>query len=148
MAAWNFYAEARHQGLVRAASILGLRELQSCRTAGRQDSAHRLLSSCASKDSAAMFGSILVAQAKKNIPEVEKTIAKINDCLNEKSPMSSLLDDLPLIEKSLMCFESDYQKAMETKNDYFINLIGNLDSAKIEIEKIPHALNKLKSFSE
>ncbi|MGY5142112.1 MAG: hypothetical protein ACW9WZ_03605 [Nitrosopumilus sp.] len=100
------------------------------------------------KDSAAMFGSILVAQAKKNIPEVEKTVAKINDCLNEKSPMSSLLEDLPLIEKSLMCFESDYQKAMETKNDYFINLIGNLDSAKIEIEKIPHALNKLKSFSE
>jgi hypothetical protein len=100
------------------------------------------------KDSAAMFGSILIAQAKKNIPEVEKTVSKINDCLNEKLPMSSLLDDLPIMEKSLMCFESDYQKAIQTKNDYFISLFENLDSVKVEIEKIPNALNKLKSFTE
>lgn len=100
------------------------------------------------KDSAGMFGSILIAQAKKNIPEVEKTVSKIHDCLNEKLPLSSLLDDLPTMEKSLMCFESDYQKAIQTKNDYFISLFENLDSVKVEIEKIPNALYKLKSFTE
>jgi len=47
-----------------------------------------------------------------------------------------------------MCFESDYQKAIQTKNDYFISLFENLDSVKVEIEKIPNALNKLKSFTE
>ena len=90
MAAWNFYAEARHQGLVRAASILGLRELQSCRTAGRQDSAHRLLSSCASKDSAAMFGLGLSylfhgggAQTEEGCGKIEARRKQAYDCFRK-----------------------------------------------------------------
>lgn len=99
------------------------------------------------KDSAAMFASVLQQEAIKTIPKIDDTIKKINDCLVEKQPIDSLIEDIPFFQKALMCYESDIKKAQDMRYEYFVNLVGEPSIAKDDRKIITIAQKKISHFS-
>ena len=100
------------------------------------------------KESAAMFGSILNQQAMKTILKINEVIQKIQNSLNDIKLINNLSTDIEFFEKALSCYQSDIYKAENTKQDYFIKLIGNITEAKKDVDVIKIALNKIKQYSE
>lgn len=98
------------------------------------------------KDSGAMFGSILEQEAMKTFPKVQKTIAKLQDCLSGKNPIDSLQEDLSFLDKALTCYESDIKKAQDTGHEYYLKLVGNLAIVKDDLPIIKRAKLKIKEF--
>lgn len=100
------------------------------------------------KDAAGMFASVLNQQAVKTIPKIEEMLKKIQDSLVDIKLMSELSKDISFLEKALTCYETDINKAHNTGDEYFMNLIGDMQEAKKDQEMIKIALDKIKQFSE
>ncbi len=98
------------------------------------------------KESAAMFASVLEQEAMKTFPKINQAIQNIQDCLAGKMPLESLQDDIPLMEKSLACYESDINKAQDTGHRYYLSLVDNIQKAKDDIDAIKKAKIKIKEF--
>ena len=100
------------------------------------------------QESAAMFASVLNQQAVKTVPKIDETVKKIEESLNDVKKINSLSDDTSFLEKALLCYEADIQRAEELGHEYFIKLIGNLEEAKKDIPTIKTAIEKIKQYSE
>ena len=100
------------------------------------------------KDAAAMFASVLNQQAMKTIPKIDETINKIQDSLTDVKSMSRLSQDIGFLEKALTCYEADINKAQDLGHKYFLDLVGNLEESRKDLEFIKIALEKIKEFSE
>ena len=100
------------------------------------------------KDSAAMFASVLNQQARKIVPEIDKTIEKIYSNLDTIKNVNNLQEDIPFLEKALACYESDIHKAEDTGYEYFVNLVGDMIQGREDLKIIKVALKKLKQYSE
>ena len=100
------------------------------------------------KDSAAMFASVLNQQARKIVPEIDKTIEKIYSNLDTIKNVNNLQEDIPFLEKALACYESDIHKAEDTGYEYFVNLVGDMIQGREDLKIIKIALKKLKQYSE
>ena len=99
------------------------------------------------KNAAAMFASVLNQQASKTIPEIDKMIQKIQNNLTDVKLISSLIEDIPFLEKALSCYHSDICKAEDTGHEYFVKLVGNMQEARNDKEVIKKALRKIKQYS-
>lgn len=99
------------------------------------------------KNAAGMFASVLNQQAMKTSPKVDETIQKIQDNLRDIQSASKLREDIPFLEKALSCYEADIHKAEDTKHEYFVKLVGDMVEARIDLETIKIALDKIKQFS-
>ncbi|MGI9567975.1 MAG: hypothetical protein ACR2LL_13335 [Nitrosopumilus sp.] len=99
------------------------------------------------KDAAAMFASVLNQQAMKTIPKIDETVKKIEGNLTDIKQMNKLREDISFLEKALTCYEADICKAQDTGHEYFVNLVGDLQEAQKDLEKIKIALDKIKQFS-
>ena len=97
------------------------------------------------KDAAAMFASVLQQEAKKTVPKIEESIKKIKDCLIGTTPLSSLIEEIPFLQKALSCYESDIKKAQDTEHEYFVNLV-DMNSAKEDMISIKTAQEKIEMF--
>ena len=95
------------------------------------------------QNTAAMFASVLNQEAKKIVPEIEKTKEKICHILSGVEKPKSLQEDMPLLEKALACYQSDIQKAQDTGNEYFLRLVGDLPAAQNRLEQISTAKVRL-----
>ena len=100
------------------------------------------------KDSAAMFASVLNQQAMKTVPKIDEVVEKIKNSINDIQAVKELSDEVPFFEKALMCYESDIDKAQNTGHEYFVELVGDLASAKNDVDTIKTALKKIKEYSE
>ena len=100
------------------------------------------------KDAAAMFASVLNQQAMKTIPKIDEMIKKIQDSLADGKLMSKLNEDIPFLEKALICYEADINKAHDTGHEYFVNLVGDMQNARKDLDAIKTALEKIKQFSD
>lgn len=98
------------------------------------------------KDSAAMFGGILRQAAMKTIPKIDEIIQMIEKSLPEPQLDSSLNDKISFLEKALVSYETDIQKAQDSGNDYYLNLVGDLGSIKGDLELIKIAKSKITAF--
>ena len=98
------------------------------------------------KDAAAMFGGILIQAAMKATPEINEIIQKIQQSLIDDQLVSSLNENIPILEKALSSYESDIQKAQNTGHDYYLKLVGDLTSAKEDLELIKYAKLKIKQY--
>jgi hypothetical protein len=98
------------------------------------------------KDSAAMFGGILIQAAMKATPEINKIIQKIQQCLLEDKLVNSLNEDIPVLEKALSSYESDIQKAQNTGHEYYLKLVGDLSSVQKDLELIEIAKLKINQY--
>ncbi len=63
------------------------------------------------KDSAAMFGGILLLAARKEMPKINETIQKIQKGLTDTQSVNTLEEDIPFLEKALSSYELDIQKS-------------------------------------
>ena len=98
------------------------------------------------KDSAAMFGGILILAAKKAMPKIDETIQKIQQGLPDAQSVNTLKENIPILEKALTSYETDIQKAQDTGHEYYLNLIGDLPSVKNDLELIKIAKSKITQF--
>ena len=98
------------------------------------------------KDSAAMFGGILIMAAKKEVPKINDLTQKIQQSLLESQLVNTLNENIPLLEKALTTYEIDIQKAQDTGHEYYLNLVGDLTSVKNDLELIKIAKSKINQF--
>jgi GTP:adenosylcobinamide-phosphate guanylyltransferase len=98
------------------------------------------------KDSAAMFGGILILAAKKAMPKIDETIQKIQGGLPDAQSINTLKENIPILEKALTSYETDIQKAQDTGHEYYLSLIGDLPSVKNDLELIKIAKSKINQF--
>ena len=94
-----------------------------------------------------MFAPILIQQAMKTHPKVIELIQKVQTNIDDIQKVNNLKEDIPLFEKSLLCYESDINKARDTGHEYFLKLIENVEEASKDLETIKIALEKIKEFS-
>jgi len=99
------------------------------------------------KNAAAMFASVLNQQAAKTIPEIDNAIQKIHDSLTDIKLVNTLINDIPFFEKALSCYQSDISKAEDTGHEYFVRIVGNMQEARKDKERIKKALRKIKQYS-
>lgn len=99
------------------------------------------------KNAAAMFASILNQQAIKTIPEIDRVIEKIHNNITDVKLANSLIEDISFLEKALLCYQSDIDKAENTGQEYFVKIIGNIQEARKDKEVIKDALKKIKQYS-
>jgi len=99
------------------------------------------------KNAAAMFASVLNQQAVKTIPEIDKVVQKIQNNLTDIKSVNSLIEDIPFLEKSLLCYHSDICKAEDSGHEYFVKLVGNMQEGRKDKEIIKIALRKIKQYS-
>jgi hypothetical protein len=98
------------------------------------------------KDSAAMFGGVLMLAAKKAMPKINETIQKIQQGLPDAQSVNTLKENIPIFEKALSSYETDIQKAQDTGHEYYLNLIGDLAFVKNDLELIKIAKSKINQF--
>jgi hypothetical protein len=98
------------------------------------------------KDSAAMFGGILLLAARKAMPKINETIQKIQKGLTDTQSVNTLEEDIPFLEKALSSYELDIQKAQDTGHEYYLNLVGDLASVKDDLDLIKIAKSKITQF--
>jgi len=99
------------------------------------------------KDAGAMFAPVLYQQAMKVIPKIDETIQKLQDNLGDIQSINNLSEDVPFLEKALLCYESDIHKAQDIGHEYFVKLVGDMVVAKNDLVNIKIALDKIKQFS-
>ncbi len=100
------------------------------------------------KEAAAMFAPLLTQQAMKAHPKVIELIQKVETSIEDIQKVNNLKEEIALFEKSLLCYESDINKARDTGHEYFLKLIENVEEASKDLEIIKIALNKINQFSE
>ncbi len=99
------------------------------------------------KNAAGMFASVLNQQAMKTIPKIDEVIQKIQDNLEDVQSNSNLNDDVPFLEKALLCYEADIHKAQDIGHEYFVKLVGDMVEARNDLGTIKIALDKIKQYS-
>ena len=98
------------------------------------------------KDSAAMFGGILIMAAKKEVPKIDEITQKINQSLIENQLVNDLNESIPILEKALASYELDIQKAQNTSHEYYLKLVGDLPSAQKDLELLIIAKSKINKY--
>lgn len=98
------------------------------------------------RDSAAMFSGILRQAAMKTIPVIDETVRKIESNLINPQESNQLSQDVAIIQKALISYETDLQKAQDTGNEYYVSLIGDLSKVKGDSELIKTAKAKINQF--
>ena len=98
------------------------------------------------KDSAAMFGGILIMAAKKTMPKINEIIQKIQQGLSDAKLSNTLKEDIPFLEKALSSYETDIQKAQDTGHEYYLTLVGDLAAVKDDLGRIKVAKTKINQF--
>jgi len=100
------------------------------------------------KGAGAMFAPVLHQQAMKTVPKIDEVIQRIQNNLEDFQSSSKLSDDVPFLEKALLCYEADIHKAEDIGHEYFLKLVGNMIEAKNDLKTIKIALDKIKQYSE
>jgi len=100
------------------------------------------------KGAGAMFAPVLHQQAMKTVPKIDEVIQRIKNNLGDIQSDSNLSDDIPFLEKALLCYEADIHKAENFGHEYFLKLVGNMAEAKNDLKTIKIALDKIKQYSE
>ena len=97
---------------------------------------------------AAMFAQIIQQEAMKTYPKVESLLTKIPQCLENPEQLNELVNDVPLLQKSLESYKSDLEKVKNSTHEYYQKLINVEQISDTEINTIENAIQKISSFSE
>lgn len=95
---------------------------------------------------APMFAQLIEHEAAKSSAAVEKIIDRIKECLDDPAGISGIQQDVPLIEKALNCYITDIKKAEEGE-EFYLNLIQDMESARADASSIKVALERIGQFA-
>lgn len=96
---------------------------------------------------APMFNQIVQQEAGKAWEASNRVIDKIKKSLNSPQSLMELQEDVPLIEKALVCYKADIEKAQKEDNEFYSKLITDMDAVKRDYPNIDEALDGLKKFA-
>lgn len=94
-------------------------------------------------DTGAMFGMILQQEGSRVRPGVDSSINAINDLLSGKIGIVEIRKDLEMCLKALNSYRTDIIKARQSKHDYYLNLVGNLEEAEKDLPLIDISIERL-----
>ena len=94
---------------------------------------------------APMFKQVVEQEAMRTYPLIDVLIKKINQSLTNNEKLLDLKQDISLLEKSLNSYSTDLQKSMKTSNEFYSNLIEDVNSSD-ELDQVKIALEKIKEF--
>ena len=94
---------------------------------------------------APMFRQVVEQEAMKTYPQIDVLIKKINQSLTNTEKLLELKHDISLLEKSLSSYFSDLKKAMQENNEFYSNLIADVNYEE-ELSRVKTALEKIKEF--
>ena len=94
---------------------------------------------------APMFKQVVEQEAMRTYPLIDVLIKKINQSLTNNEKLLNLKQDISLLEKSLNSYSTDLQKSMKTNNEFYSNLIEDVNSSD-ELDQVKIALEKIKEF--
>ena len=94
---------------------------------------------------APMFRQVVEQEAMKTYPQIDVLIKKINQSLTNTDKLLELKHDISLLEKSLSSYFSDLKKAMQENNEFYSNLIADVNYEE-ELSRVKTALEKIKEF--
>ncbi|MDI1495807.1 MAG: hypothetical protein K8823_1115 [Cenarchaeum symbiont of Oopsacas minuta] len=98
----------------------------------------RTISKSPELESAAMFVQILQQESMKTIPSIDVLLKTIPLFLHDPSlHINKIIDDIPLIKKALDSYCSGIRKALDSKSEYYVKLLGNLATN----EELENAIN-------
>ncbi len=98
------------------------------------------------KDSAAMFGGILKQAAMKTIPKIDEISQKLQQSLPDAQLVKTLNENISFLQKALASYEADIIKAEQTGHEYYLNLVGDLPSAKNDLKLVKLAKSKINQY--
>lgn len=98
------------------------------------------------KDSAAMFGGILKQAAMKTIPKIDEISQKLQQSLQDAQLVKTLNENISFLQKALASYEADIIKAEQTGHEYYLNLVGDLPSAKNDLKLVKLAKSKINQY--
>lgn len=96
---------------------------------------------------APMFKQIVLQEAMKTYPKINELIKKIPKALENQLLLVDLQNDVDLIAKSLISYEADIKKALDSKNKYYLDLVKNPQNLSGDLKEITKAIEKIKQFS-
>ena len=107
----------------------------------------RSISSSPELDGAPTFVQIVEQQAMKVYSQINPTIKKIYDGLQDQNILNSTKIDISIIEKALDSYNTDIQKALESTQKYYSELFVDKQNIADELPIIKTALEKINQFS-
>lgn len=91
-----------------------------------------------------MFVQIVGQEAAKTKPQIESLILLIKEGLNNPELLHKVESEVPLIEKAIQCYQSDIQKALENKHEYYVKLVKDLAKGKQDLDLLPNVSKKIR----
>lgn len=107
---------------------------------------HRISQSPEVGDAGAMFGSILQAESAKVIPQLKPIANRLRGGLCDDAVLADIQQDLPIIQKALVCYKADIQKASRDVHRYYTQLVQDNKHAKDDLEIIDDAIKKINGY--
>jgi hypothetical protein len=96
---------------------------------------------------AAMFSQIVQQEAMKTGPAIDQAVGKIKNGLENPDTLNELQSDIPIFEKALSCYQADIQKAKNSSDKFYSELIPDVSAVTADLEKIKTALSKISEFT-
>lgn len=92
------------------------------------------------------FAQVVKYEASKTGPQIQKVVEKIKNALDDPSLLKDMEVEIPLIEKALVCYRSDIQKA-QNGSEFYLGFIQDIEVAKSDLEEIDDALSKITKYT-
>ena len=94
----------------------------------------------------AMFGSVLESEAIKTVSKLKEIAGRLRTGLVDASVLASIEEDLDIIEKAMICYESDAQKASEKIHEYYNRLLDVNPHYTNDIDILKDCITRLKRY--
>ena len=108
---------------------------------------HRISESPEIADAGAMFGSILQSESMKTAPKLKPIADRLRAGLADASALAALEDDVEIIEKAMICYKSDAQKALDSVHEYYTKLVEGNEHFQNDIAVLDNCIQKLKQYN-
>ena len=83
----------------------------------------------------------------KTGPAIDQAVGKIKNGLENPDTLNELQSDIPIFEKALSCYQADIQKAKNSSDKFYSELIPDVRAVTADLEKIKTALSKISEFT-
>ena len=94
-----------------------------------------------------MFAQVVEQEAMKVYPKIGSLIVGILQSLENFDIMKKIESNTSLILRALDSYKTDIQKAMDSKDDYYLKLIDLSQISKNELSVIQDAIKKIQEYS-
>jgi len=107
---------------------------------------HRISESPEIADAGAMFGSILQSESARTAPRLKPVADRLRAGLADASSLAALEDDVEIMERAMICYKSDAQKAADNVHEYYAKLVEGNEHYRGDIGALDGCIRKLKRY--